>query len=161
GEAAVAGTATPLDRLLSDALRPVDLFSAIRPGDFEIALPDVASSATEGVGARIRRKLADGGYAAAIGISVSPDDGSTRAGLQRAAAARLVDAPAPVAPGVDLLTLKKVVPTLDRISAGTINVLILGETGVGKEVVAHAIHDLSPRSAATLVCLNCCALSET
>jgi two-component system response regulator AtoC len=160
-EAAVAGTATPLDRLLSDALRPVDLFSAIRPGDFEIALPDVTSGATEGVGARIRRKLADGGYAAAIGISVSPDDGSTRAALQRAAAARLVDAPAPVAPGVDLHTLKKVVPTLDRISAGTINVLILGETGVGKEVVAHAIHDLSPRSAAPIVCLNCCALSET
>jgi DNA-binding NtrC family response regulator len=161
GEAVSAAPAAGLDRLLSDALRPVDLFSAIRPGDFEIALPDVTSDASEGVAARIRQKLGDGGYAAAIGMSVCPDDGTTRAALQRAAAARLVDAPAPVAPGVDLLTLRKVVPTLDRIASGTINVLVLGETGVGKEVVAHAIHDLSPRSSAPLVCLNCCALSET
>jgi len=161
GDAAQAGTETSLDRLISDALRPVDLLSAIRPGDFEIALPDVAAAATEGVGARIRQKLADGGFAAAIGIAVCPDDGTTRAALQRTAASRLVDAPAPLAPGVDLRALKKVVPTLDRISAGTINVLVLGETGVGKEVVAHAIHELSPRAAAPLVCLNCCALSET
>jgi two-component system response regulator AtoC len=152
---------TPLDRLLSDALRPIDLFSALRPGDFEIALPDVTSAETEGVAARIRQKLADEGYAAAIGIAVSPDRGTTRAVLQRAAAAGLVDAPAPLAPGVDLVTLRQVLPTLDRIAAGTINVLVLGETGVGKEVVAHAIHDISPRSAAPLVCLNCCALSET
>jgi DNA-binding NtrC family response regulator/pSer/pThr/pTyr-binding forkhead associated (FHA) protein len=161
GEASQGGTSIPLDRLLADALRPVDLFSTIRPGDFEIALPDVTSTATEGIAAGIRQKLADGGYSAAIGIAVFPDRGSTRPALQRAAAARLVDAPAPTAPGVDLVTLKKVVPTLDRIAAGTINVLILGETGVGKEVVAHAIHSTSPRSDAPIVCLNCCALSET
>ncbi len=33
-----------------------------------------------------------------------------------------------------------------------------GETGVGKELVAHAIHDLSPRRARPLVKLNCAAL---
>jgi transcriptional regulator with PAS, ATPase and Fis domain len=53
-----------------------------------------------------------------------------------------------------------VVPNLDRIAAGTINVLVLGETGVGKEVVAHALHALSPRAGGPIVCLNCCELSE-
>jgi len=44
-------------------------------------------------------------------------------------------------------------------SAGT--VLICGESGSGKEVIAHAIHDLSPRNSAAFVGLNCAALSES
>jgi DNA-binding NtrC family response regulator len=160
GEAPPGVAAMSPGQLLSDALRPVDLFSAIRAGDFEVALPNVTSAATGGVATRIRQRLADGGYAAAIGVAVYPDDGPTRAALQRTAEARLVDATTPEAPGVDLRALKRVIPNLDRIANGTINVLILGETGVGKEVVAHAIHELSPRASAPLVCLNCCALSE-
>jgi two-component system response regulator AtoC len=50
---------------------------------------------------------------------------------------------------------------LDRIAAGTISVLIIGETGVGKEVLAEAVHQRSPRASHPFVCLNCAALSET
>ena len=39
-------------------------------------------------------------------------------------------------------------------------VLIHGQTGTGKEVVARAIHDLSPRGKARFVAINCGALSE-
>jgi Nif-specific regulatory protein len=39
-------------------------------------------------------------------------------------------------------------------------VLIRGESGVGKELVARAVHDSSPRSKNVFVCLNCAALSE-
>lgn len=46
--------------------------------------------------------------------------------------------------------------------AGTeLNVLISGETGVGKELVAHAIHAQSARAQAALISLNCAALPET
>ena len=41
------------------------------------------------------------------------------------------------------------------------NVLILGETGTGKELVAHAVHDNGPRSGNPFVTVNCSALTET
>jgi transcriptional regulator with GAF, ATPase, and Fis domain len=52
-------------------------------------------------------------------------------------------------------------PLVERVAQANINVLILGETGVGKEVLARRIHELSPRAGAPLLCVNCAALSET
>jgi hypothetical protein len=48
-----------------------------------------------------------------------------------------------------------------RVSRSSISVLLLGETGVGKEVFAEAIHKCSTRAQAPLVKVNCAALSET
>lgn len=42
-----------------------------------------------------------------------------------------------------------------------VNILLLGESGVGKEVFARLIHDNSPRSHAPFVAVNCQALSES
>jgi DNA-binding NtrC family response regulator len=48
-----------------------------------------------------------------------------------------------------------------RAAGASINVLVLGETGVGKEVLARAVHDLSARKAGPFVALNCAALTES
>ena len=48
----------------------------------------------------------------------------------------------------------------ERAAAGNINVLILGETGVGKEVMATTLHQLSPRRAGPYVCVNCATMSS-
>jgi transcriptional regulator with PAS, ATPase and Fis domain len=39
-------------------------------------------------------------------------------------------------------------------------VLIAGESGVGKDVVAHFIHNQSPRKSAPFVAVNCAGLTE-
>jgi DNA-binding NtrC family response regulator len=48
-----------------------------------------------------------------------------------------------------------------RIAEGNISVLILGETGAGKEVLAETIHERSPRKGKPFLRLNCAALSPT
>jgi DNA-binding NtrC family response regulator len=47
-----------------------------------------------------------------------------------------------------------------RVAAAPVNVLILGETGVGKDVVASMLHELSPRAEQPFVGLNCASVPE-
>jgi DNA-binding NtrC family response regulator len=49
---------------------------------------------------------------------------------------------------------------VERTAASTINVLIMGETGVGKDVVARVIHRRSLRAQRPFLALNCAGLSE-
>ncbi|HET6879963.1 MAG TPA: sigma-54 dependent transcriptional regulator [Pirellulales bacterium] len=56
--------------------------------------------------------------------------------------------------------MNKVISLLKRIAPTNATVLIQGETGTGKELVAQAIHQNSPRKNKPFVPLNCAALSE-
>jgi two-component system, NtrC family, response regulator AtoC len=50
---------------------------------------------------------------------------------------------------------------IDRIARSDAKVLVTGESGVGKELVAHAIHQRSPRAQRPMVAVNCAGLPET
>jgi formate hydrogenlyase transcriptional activator len=55
-------------------------------------------------------------------------------------------------------TLKRALKQVKTVAPADSTVLIIGETGTGKELVARAIHDLSARRERTLVKLNCAAI---
>lgn len=50
---------------------------------------------------------------------------------------------------------------VDKFAPTDSTVLVLGETGTGKELVAKSIHTKSERAAETLICVNCAAIPET
>jgi DNA-binding NtrC family response regulator len=88
--------------------------------------------------------------------------GSVTLVLRRAAAARPPGAPEAhgAGPGVVVrdAAMKALYEQAGRAARSTLSVLILGETGVGKEVLARAVHAGSPRARAPYLELNCAAL---
>ncbi|MBN1664283.1 MAG: sigma 54-interacting transcriptional regulator [Deltaproteobacteria bacterium] len=57
--------------------------------------------------------------------------------------------------------MQKIFSILPQIAQSSSTVLIQGETGTGKELLARAIHDLSPRRKGPFVPVNCAALPDT
>ena len=57
--------------------------------------------------------------------------------------------------------MQEVVRTTRQVAPSRACVLIVGETGTGKELIARAIHDLSPRSTGPYIRVNCGALTES
>ncbi len=55
-------------------------------------------------------------------------------------------------------TLRRVLNQVELVAPTDATVLILGETGTGKELIAHALHRLSPRRGMPFVSVNCAAI---
>jgi len=57
--------------------------------------------------------------------------------------------------------IREIFQLLEMVAPSEATVLLLGETGTGKELVAYAIHRNSPRAAGPFVVVNCATLPET
>src|ERR1700681_4259435 len=55
-------------------------------------------------------------------------------------------------------SLKKALAQVELVAPAGTTALIFGETGTGKELIARAIHNLSPRRERTFVKINCAAI---
>jgi two-component system response regulator AtoC len=100
-----------------------------------------------------------------VSLRVCPRDGDTlpalySTGRKRADTARS-DTRRPSAPVIESSVMRKVYVLIDEVARTPTSILLLGETGVGKDVMAREIHQRSERSAAMLVGLNCAALPES
>ncbi|MFT5357215.1 MAG: two-component system response regulator AtoC [Polyangiales bacterium] len=65
------------------------------------------------------------------------------------------------APIIRSEALRRVYRQAALAAASNLSVLLLGETGVGKDVLARSIHETSPRAEQPFIPLNCAALAET
>jgi DNA-binding NtrC family response regulator len=86
------------------------------------------------------------------------------AAAEQSATLRPASVPAfPASDGVVVLdpAMRALYERLLRIAPHNFPIIILGERGVGKDVLARAVHNLSPRAKAPFVALNCAALPET
>jgi DNA-binding NtrC family response regulator len=57
--------------------------------------------------------------------------------------------------------MKELLETVDRVAESRATIMLGGESGVGKEVIARAIHNRSPRRAGPFIAVSCGALPET
>jgi nitrogen regulation protein NR(I) len=57
--------------------------------------------------------------------------------------------------------MQNIYKEIGRVAMKPVNVLIRGETGTGKELIAHALHQHSDRANAAFVAINCAAIPET
>ena len=153
GVLAICGTVD--EQVLSSALRPVDVVGLYAPGEYEVMLVDLPPAQAEQLAARVRAAL---GRGATVEVATCPRDGRSPDALL--AAVRRIDAE-PSRALVSSAAMGDLHRLVERVAPGTISVLILGETGVGKEVLAESVHRASKRASKPYLKLNCAALSES
>ncbi|HEY4242782.1 MAG TPA: sigma 54-interacting transcriptional regulator [Kofleriaceae bacterium] len=149
---------------LARAVRPMDIVAEDAGDDFLVILPELGREEGE---ACVRRLLAAAGApGGGSAVALCPDDGTTVEAIvgQLRGGLRIGRAPAPSLEGPAIVVdaaMQRVYALADRIADTPMTVLILGETGVGKELVCEAIHRRSGRRDKPLIKLNCAALPES
>jgi two-component system response regulator AtoC len=146
-------------------LRGMDLVGDLGGGYYGVIVPEVDRE----VATKMIADVTAGQPALAVAAVVdAPTHGRTADELiaaARAAARRGGRAATPAAPvdGPIVLStaMKALYELVHRVADAAVTVLVLGETGAGKEHVAQAIHRASRRRAQPLVTINCAAVSET
>jgi DNA-binding NtrC family response regulator len=162
-------------RGVQQLLRPVDRLAAYSADALEILLPKVGASEAAGLAKALG---ADRGAGALVcAAAVYPDAAGSCEELIAAGRAALLEAsktsapvvatggarvasiePSAAGPVAASTAMQELFDTVDRLATAVIPVLLWGETGTGKEVIAQAIHRRGPRAGRPLVCVNCGAI---
>jgi DNA-binding NtrC family response regulator/pSer/pThr/pTyr-binding forkhead associated (FHA) protein len=166
----VAMIRTASDAILDQverAIRPMDLIAEDAGDDYLVILPELGREDGEAAVQRLLDFARAANVQATAATALCPDDGTTvetligvlRAGLRTG---RVPRAAAPKGtPIVFDPAMQRAYTLVERIADTSMTVLILGETGVGKELVCEAIHQRSSRRDRPLIKLNCAALPES
>jgi two-component system, NtrC family, response regulator AtoC len=154
-----------VEACLSRQLRNMDVVGYYGPAEYEILIVDSNRASATDITSRLVAALHEVGVQARVGIAHYPTDAQDPYSLLSKAGAVALGVGGQAPEGRPVLVANPSMQNLDRIvqriAAGTISVLITGETGVGKEVLAERVHRLSPRANRPFLRLNCAALSES
>jgi DNA-binding NtrC family response regulator len=162
---------------LLGALRGLDQVASVGAAQLAVLLPELDENEAAEATTRALAKLRTVAPAARAGVAAFPDDGcegdallaSARAALAGAAAGevkRAREAVTTITLGDRQLVVadaavSRLYALIKRLARTELPVLILGESGAGKENAAFAVHHWSPRAGKPFVPLNCAALQET
>jgi two-component system, NtrC family, response regulator AtoC len=144
---------------LSAELSPHDTVASFGPGQFEVLAPGRGLVAARQLMERVSARLVEAGARVRAGLACAPEHG-TEVDALLAACVR----PSPVQPAGFVVrddAMAAIYRLVDRVAPSQINVLLLGETGVGKEVLATELHRRSRRASGPFLRLNCAALTES
>jgi DNA-binding NtrC family response regulator len=160
--------AAPWNRVtpvLAQEMTAPHVFASYGPKDYEILFIDTEPPAVEALVAKLVGAFRATGLEAQTAVAWYPKDGRTGDALLASANALLkapADRPTTGDLGVqEVNAMQRVRAMATRAASSNINVLILGESGVGKDVLARLIHQLSPRAGKPFVALNCASLTES
>jgi len=168
----------PLVQGLRAVLRTMDAMGHFGGNQLEVLLPEMDGGEAERMAATLCERLREQGHRVHVGVAVHPVDGTDRESLiaqslklSREAACsgmacmRSHGPPASVADLEEIVTcsskMQKAVALAKRAAQSDITVLVVGETGVGKELVAETIHRAGARCGGPFVRVNCAALPES
>ena len=157
---------------IRNTLRSFDRVALYSHDTLEVLLPE----ADEGNALGMARRMAEGTEPLLIGIALLPRHANTPGKLVAVAGAALRqtdeanplvladpdmesmptagDAP-PRGPIVECESMRRVFATARKVASSAIPVLLTGETGTGKEVLARFIHEAGERANGPLICINC------
>jgi DNA-binding NtrC family response regulator len=142
--------------VLFGVLREHDVLAEYAPDEYEIMI-DAGPADVEAISDRASRALGKEGIGHEMGVAMYPRDGTTVESLVAAAEPLHPSREDEPAAG----TMGRLRALMECVAKSDISVLVQGETGVGKEVMARAIHRASPRADRTFLGLSCAALSES
>ena len=158
------------------ALRRMDIVACDGTSELVVVLPELGGEAARAACVEVLAAIASITSEARGGVATYPGDGCDAETLfSGARAAAAMSAPGAMTSAADAavhFTIRKativvadpamirVFELIRRLARTDLPVLVLGETGVGKENAAAALHDWSARTSKPLVTLNCAAIPE-
>jgi DNA-binding NtrC family response regulator len=147
---------------LAETFSKLDRVAAFAPNELEARLPGATRADAQRRLSALTAMLAVQGISLRAGAAHFPTDGrNAQALLGRADVESRPSRTGAAALVVESEALGAVMALAERVAPSELSVLILGETGVGKERIAELIHQRSPRSKGPLLRLSGAALSES
>jgi diguanylate cyclase (GGDEF)-like protein len=175
--------ADELVNLASGSVRPMDVVAEYSPDEIALLLPEANRQVAEASARQLADVLAEqaqtkgGKVKVRIGVACFPDDAAQPGAIIGQAKAAMRSARTGLVPvGIaeakpvalesgDIVVadpkMKRVFELVAKVADSKMTVLLTGETGAGKEVIAEAIHQKSHREAKPYIRINCACLTET
>jgi len=150
--------------IICAALRPADLIATYTPNEFEVLLVDCPQTMGLEIIRRVVFQMQETGIAPKYGAAAFPQDARNPNQLIAMAGRAALDEPS-LGGTSDVIikdaSMERIHRLIQQVSSSNLSVLLLGETGVGKQVLAEEVHRCSPRGDKKLMQFNCAALQET